>query len=39
MFQDKKIRYFSEPGPQNCEALIETIKERTSIGTFMEFNR
>jgi hypothetical protein len=28
MFQDKKIRYFSAPGPQNCEALIEAAKER-----------
>jgi hypothetical protein len=28
MFQDKKIRYFSEPGPENADALIETVKER-----------
>lgn len=28
MFQDKKIRYFSEPGPENGDALIETVKER-----------
>jgi hypothetical protein len=28
MFQDKKIRYFSAPGPQNSEALIEAVKER-----------
>jgi len=30
MFQDKKTRYFSEPGPQNGEALIEAVKERIS---------
>jgi hypothetical protein len=29
MFQDKKTRYFSEPGPQNGDALIEAVKERT----------
>jgi hypothetical protein len=28
MFQDKKIRYFSEPGPENSEALVEAVKER-----------
>jgi hypothetical protein len=28
MFQDKKTRYFSKPGPQNSEALIEAVKER-----------
>jgi hypothetical protein len=28
MFQDKSIRYFDEPGPQNTEALIEAVKER-----------
>jgi hypothetical protein len=28
MFQDTKIRYFSEPGPQNGGALIEAVKER-----------
>jgi len=28
MFQDKKIRYFAEPGPQNGEALIEAVKDR-----------
>jgi hypothetical protein len=28
MFQDKRTRYFSKPGPQNSEALIEIVKER-----------
>jgi hypothetical protein len=28
MFQDRMTRYFSEPGPQNSKALIETVKER-----------
>jgi hypothetical protein len=28
MFQDKLIRYFDEPGPQNTEAVIEAVKER-----------
>ena len=28
MFQDKTIRYFGEPGPENTEALIEAVKER-----------
>jgi len=28
MFQDKKTRYFSKPGPENSEALIEAVKER-----------
>jgi hypothetical protein len=28
MFQDKKTRYFNEPGPRNGEALIEAVKER-----------
>jgi hypothetical protein len=28
MFKDKKTRYFSEPGPQNKEALVEAVKDR-----------
>jgi hypothetical protein len=28
MFQDRKTRYFSAPGPQNSEALIEAVKKR-----------
>ncbi len=28
MLQDKSIRYFDEPGPQNTEAVIEAVKER-----------
>lgn len=28
MFQDKSIRYFDEPGPQNTEAIVEAVKER-----------
>ena len=28
MFQVTKIRHFNEPAPQNCEALIEAVKER-----------
>lgn len=28
MFQDKFIRYFDEPGPQNTEALIKVVEER-----------
>jgi len=28
MFQDKFVRYFDEPGPQNTEALIEAVRDR-----------
>jgi hypothetical protein len=28
LFHDKQTRYFSKPGPQNTEALIEAVKER-----------
>ena len=33
MLQDKSIRYFDEPYPQNTEAVIEAVKERiTDLG-------
>lgn len=32
MFQDMKIRYFDEPGPQNMNHVIEIVKDRIGKG-------